>query len=113
MSKFKGIVGYVFPYEHSPGIWMEKYEEQLVSGDVLKHARGWENGEGISSTLTLKNQISILANDYAFKNCSAIRYVRWMNTDWEVKDVEIQYPRIILTLGGVYNGTRYKRDSTS
>jgi hypothetical protein len=30
-------------------------------------------------------------------------YVEFMGTKWKITNVEVQYPRLILSVGGVYN----------
>ena len=32
-----------------------------------------------------------------------MRYVEFMGAKWKISSVEVQYPRLILTVGGVYN----------
>ena len=108
MAKFSGMVGYIFDEEIRPGVYKPRKEERHSFGDVLENIRHWEPGEGSNSDMNLGNRISILADDYAYKHCSAIRYVRWMNADWSVAKMDVQRPRIILTLGGVYNGNKVK-----
>lgn len=108
MARFYGAVGYCMP-EHempdNPGVWVpEQITERKYYGFVLKHNRKWDAGESVNDNLNVTNRISIVADDYAFKYCSCIRYIRWMNAYWKVQSVDIERPRIILSLGGVWNG---------
>ena len=50
------------------------------------------------------NKISILADPFAYQNFSNIKYVEYMDALWNVESIEVQQPRLILNVGGVYNG---------
>lgn len=104
MAKFYGSVGFMQTVETSPGIWEEQIVERSYAGDVFRNIRRWQGAEKVNDDFTLNNQISIVADPFAFKNLGHIRYVTWMNSKWEVSSVEVQYPRMILEVGGVYNG---------
>lgn len=104
MGKFYGKVGYGETVETSPDIWEEQIVERAYYGDVLKNSRQWEKGEGLNDNLKINNSISVVADAYAYENFASIRYVEWMGAKWKVTNVEVQRPRLIFTLGGVYNG---------
>ena len=104
MGKFYGKVGYGETVETSPDIWEEQIVERAYYGDVLKNSRQWEKGEGLNDNLRINNSISVVADAYAYENFANIRYVEWMGAKWKVTNVEVQRPRRIFTLGGVYNG---------
>lgn len=104
MAKFYGPVGYCQTTETAPGVWEEKPTERNYFGDVLKISKRWVPGENLNDDLTISNKISILADPYAIENFQYIRYIKWMGASWKVNDVEVQRPRLILTIGGVYNG---------
>ena len=103
MAKFKGLVGYAVQQETAPGVWTGM-TERTHYGDIIKNARRLEGGEQINNDITLNNQISILADPYANEHYFAIRYVRWMGAVWTVTNVEVQRPRLLLTIGGLYHG---------
>lgn len=107
--KFYGKVGYLLePVEEEgerEGNWVDKIEERNYYGDVLRNTRRWEgNSDSINDDLKLNNTISILADGFAYENCGRMKYVNWMGTLWKITNVEIQRPRLILMIGGVYNG---------
>ena len=77
--------------------------ERDYRGDVLRNTRKWENGEHLNDDLNVNNQISIVADAYANENFFAMRYISWMGAYWKITNVEVQRPRLILTIGGVYN----------
>lgn len=106
MNKFYGIVGYAETREtDSPGVWEEQITERAYYGDVLRNARRWENANNqLNDNLNINNSISILADAYAYEHIGFIRYVEWMGARWKVTNVEVQRPRLLLTIGGVYNG---------
>lgn len=104
MGKFYGKVGYGETVETSPDIWEEQIVERAYYGDVLKNSRQWEKGEGLNDNLRINNSISVVADAYAYENFANIRYVEWMGAKWKVTNVEVHRPRLIFTLGGVYNG---------
>jgi len=106
MAKFLGKIGYGESQESVPGVWEDTIVEREYRGDVLKNTRKSLDGEKINNDLTVGNSISIVADAYANNNFFAIRYVEWAGTLWTVSDVEVQSPRLILRLGGVYNGPK-------
>ena len=105
MGKFYGKIGYAETVETSPGVWTEVITERPYSGEILRQSRRLQPGEGLNDNLMLTNEISILADPFAYQNFHAIRYVEWLGTRWKVSTVDAnQRPRLILTTGGVYNG---------
>lgn len=106
MAKFYGKVGYVEPtLSDSPSVWAESDPvEYWYYGDVIKNVRRLETGSDLNDDIAVSNSISILADAYAFEHFFAIRYVCWMGTKWKVTNVEVQSPRLVLTLGGMYHG---------
>lgn len=104
MAKFYGVIGYAATVQTEPGIYEEQIIETEYMGDVLRNTRRLREGSKINDDITISNQISIIADPYASNNFHAMRYVTFMGAKWKVSDVEVQYPRLILTLGGLYNG---------
>lgn len=106
MAKFYGKIGYVHTQETSPDVWTEVPIERDYYGDVIKNAYRWEKGDSQNSDLNVSNRISIIADSYAYDNFPALRYVNWKGANWQVINVLEERPRLILTLGGVYNGRK-------
>lgn len=105
--KFYGAVGFNMGMkESSPGVSVPSIEEHLYSGDVLEINRRWIGSEYLNGNVDVSNQISILADPFALQQFQQIRYVQWMGALWKVTSIKVQYPRLILTIGGVYNGER-------
>lgn len=104
MAKFYGAIGYAETKETAPGVWTESITERNYSGDVIRNTGKWQKGENLNDDLTINNSISIVADPFANQNFYAMRYVKWMGASWKITNVEVQRPRLILTIGGVYNG---------
>lgn len=104
MAKFYGVIGYAATVQTEPGIYEEQIVEIEYMGDVLRNTRRLREGSKINDDVAISNQISIIADPYASNNFHAMRYVTFMGAKWKVSEVDVQYPRLILTLGGVYNG---------
>lgn len=103
MAKFCGIIGYVETVETSKGIYEELVIENEYYGDVIKNTRRLKDGDKVNDDLTISNRFSIVADPFANNNFHAMRYIEFMGTKWKITEVEVQYPRLILTVGGVYN----------
>ena len=105
--KFYGVVGYCESVEGTgdrEGIWEDVITERKYYGDVIQNGRRYENSGNVNDDLNVSNRISIVADPYAYDHFFAIKYVVWMGTRWKVSNIEVQRPRLILTIGGVYNG---------
>lgn len=104
MAKFYGAVGYGVPTEIRPGIWEDKIVERNYYGDVIRNTRRLESSGQVNDDINISNEISILADPYANENFHLIKYVEFMGTKWNVSTVNVQFPRLVLSVGGVYNG---------
>ncbi len=105
MAKFCGVIGFVVPEEIRPGVWVETPIEKKYYGDILRNSKNFQSSGELNDNIVLSNQISIIANGFAIENLSGIRYAVYMGAKWSVTSVDAStYPRMILTLGGVYNG---------
>lgn len=105
MAKWYGVVGYAETVETEPGIWKDVITERKYSGDVNRNTNRWYgSSDSTNDNLSISNQLSILADPYAYQNFHSIKYAEFMGSNWKVTSVETRYPRLILTLGGVYNG---------
>lgn len=104
MAKFYGIIGYVVTKETEPGIYEEVVVENAYYGDVLKDSRRLQERGKVNDDITISNRISIIADPFANNHFHSMRYVEMMGTKWKITDVEVAFPRLILSIGGVYNG---------
>lgn len=103
MARFYGVVGYMTNEETAPGVWGEVITRRNYSGDVIKNTKRFQSGDNLNDDITVNNLISIVADDYAYEHFFALRFVEWMGASWKITNVEVQRPRLILTIGGVYN----------
>lgn len=106
MAKFYGEVGFAQTVEKpvNSGIYVETLVKKNYYGDLVRYVRKLVSGEGINDDIVVDNVISIVSDPYASQHFFAIRYVKWQGVRWKVSHVDVQYPRLVLTLGGVYNG---------
>lgn len=104
MAKFYGSVGYAETVETASGVWEEVITERMYSGDLTRNTRLLQSSATLNDDINVANEISIVADPFANQNFQKMRYVSFMGSKWKIKDVEVQYPRLILTVGGVYNG---------
>jgi hypothetical protein len=103
MPKCSGIIGYVQTVETQPGIWSEKPVEKRYYGDIVKDNRKLIEPSQINSDITISNNISIVCNKFMLENLAYMKYLSFMNSKWKISSVDIKPPRMIITLGGLYN----------
>lgn len=102
--RFCGKIGYApEQVETSPGVYEEKIVEHVYRGDVTRNTRRLESDDKVNNSITSNNTISIMADAYAYDHFYDMRYVEWQGAKWKVTNVEVQHPRLILTIGGLYN----------
>lgn len=104
MAKFYGKIGYAESKETTPGIWEERIIEREYRGDLIRNTRRMQTAESLNDDINISNEISIVADPYANQNFHSMRYVEFMGTKWKISNVDVQYPRLILSIGGIYNG---------
>ena len=104
MAKFYGVIGYAETTETVPGVWEEQITERTYFGDLHRNTRRLETSSTLNDNINIANEISIVADPFAYQNFHAMRYVEFMDAKWKITNVEVQHPRLILTLGGLYNG---------
>lgn len=104
MAKFYDVVGYGEQQDAVAGVFKDVITEISYFGDVIRNSRKLQEGDKVNDDLSVGNSISIVADAYANEHFFAIRYVKWAGTKWKVVNVDVQSPRLILRLGGVYNG---------
>ena len=104
MPKFYGNIGYAISKETAPGVWIEDIVERQYFGDIYRNTRKLQSGNQVNDSIDISNEISILSDPFANENFHSMRYVTYMGAKWKVSSVEVRYPRLILTVGGLYNG---------
>ena len=103
MAKWYGVIGYGDTVETNPGVWTEQITERYAKGEVIRNAIAIQSTDQLNEDIKISNSISIIADPYANSNFHKIRYITYMGTKWKVTNVEVKYPRLILTIGGIYN----------
>lgn len=101
--RFHGKVGYVDTVETKPGLWEEELTFRTYYGDVIQNRKRETIGSKVNADIQVTNQISIVADAYARDHFFKLRCVEWQGALWSVSDVEVQPPRLILSIGGLYN----------
>ena len=102
--KHCGKIGFAMgDEESSPGVWTEQITERTYYGDLIRNTRRLQSSGNQNDNILISNEISIIADPFAYENFHAIRYAMYMGTKWKVTSVDVQYPRLILSLGEVYN----------
>lgn len=104
MAKYYGVIGYAEVVDKGLGVWEEEIVERPYHGDVLSVSKRWEGADKLNDNINISNRLSIVADPYAYQHFHSIRYVEWYGTKWLVNTVEVKPPRLVLSIGGVYNG---------
>lgn len=106
MAKWFGTIGFAETVETRPGVWEERITEVNYYGDVMRNSRNLQTTDQLNDNVNISNQISIVADPFANQHFHNMRYVTYMGAKWKVSTVEVQRPRLILTIGGLYNGAQ-------
>lgn len=104
MSKMLITLGFIDTEETTPGVWEPRVAERHYYCELLRNSRRRDTPTNINDDLTISNELSILADPYALNHFHSLQYVKMFNASWKVTNIEVQYPRLTLTTGGVYNG---------
>ena len=106
MAKFYGSIGYAdtTTSETQPGVWVDDITERTYTGDVITNSRKWKFSGNVNPDITISDVISIIADGFIIESTQLMKYVSWRGVRWEIVNIEIERPRVILTLGGVYSG---------
>lgn len=102
MAKYHGFIGFAENREKTPGVWEDHITEVEYFGDVLSNSFGTTQNE-VNNGIRLNNRISIISDTFAIENIHLMRYVTYMGKKWTITNIDPQYPRLILSIGGLYN----------
>ena len=103
MAKWYGVIGFEETVETVPGVYEEQITKRNYYGELIRNTRRLQSTEHLNDDITVNNEISIIADPYAINNFFSIRYVEFMGAKWKASNVNVQYPRLTLTIGGLYN----------
>lgn len=104
MAKFAGLVGYVTQEETAPGVWSPVEQTRMMKGDFYMESSRHQNGDKVNKDIALNHRVSLVGDAYAFANYYAIRWIEIEGVKWEVTSIEVKRPRLIVNVGGLYNG---------
>jgi hypothetical protein len=104
MTKFAGLVGYATQEETVPGVWSPVEKPVMMKGDVISQASSVQNDGKVNSDITLNHRVSLIGDAYAFENYYNLKWIELNGRKWEISSVELRRPRLIVTVGGLYNG---------
>lgn len=104
MARYAGLVGYVTTEETSPGVWSPVERPKVMKGDIIRQSSSAQSGDKINDDISLNHRVSLIGDAYSFGNYYNIKWIELDGRKLKVDSVEIQRPRLILSLGGVYNG---------
>ena len=103
MTKFFGKIGYAMTQEPKPGVWMDQIMEREYYGDLLRNSYRFQTSDKVNDDVLIANEFSIIADSFAKDNFHLMRYIEFEGTKWKITNVEVRYPRLNLTVGGIYN----------
>ena len=106
MTKFYGAIGYAETVETEPGVWEEKIVERNYYGDLVRNARSLQQSGNVNDNINISNEISIISDPYANESFHSMRYVEFMGAKWKITNVDVRYPRLTLSIGGLYNNVK-------
>lgn len=102
MAKYYGMIGFATQEETKPGIWEDVIEERPYKGDVLRNGRRYDRSEDINDNFTITNQFSIVSDAFLYSHVPALRYLEYMGSKFKIVSTELDRPRVIISVGGVY-----------
>lgn len=105
MAKYFGHIGFSETQESetSPGIWEEVVTERPYYGDELKLTKRWQTTQQVNDNVDINHELSIVSDPFALNAIDRIKYVTWRGGKWKVNSIRVEFPRLILSIGGVYN----------
>ena len=104
MGKWYGVIGFAETTETVPGVWTEQIIDRNYYGDLIRNTRRLQSADKVNDDINISNELSIVSDPYAINNFHSMRYAEFMSAKWKITNIEVRHPRLILTLGGLYNG---------
>ena len=101
--RWYGNIGFAIT-TNKDDIYTEEIQEKPYKGDLLKRSPRWQATDKVNDDLNITDQISVVADDFAYQNVGIMKYAELSGSKWKIVSADLQYPRIILTIGGVWNG---------
>jgi hypothetical protein len=104
MPKVVAYIGLVSASETAPGVYTNVASEIEIRGDFIQSRQRWNEPTEINQDVKLEHRISFVASQSVTQQIQNIRYVKIADVKWSVTTITTQPPRLVLALGGVYNG---------
>ena len=104
MAKYCGFIGFANSEETAPGVWEEVITERKYYGDVTRNRTNVQQSNVVNGNIAISNDISIIADPFAYEFFYSMRYITYLGKKWIISSIEVEYPRLVLTIGGLYNG---------
>jgi len=104
MPKCSGVIGYALAEETQPGVWTENITEKKYFGDIVRDNRKIVDQGEINSSVNISNNVSVVSNKFMLDNMASMRYISFNKSKWKINSIDIKPPRLIISLGGLYNG---------
>lgn len=105
MAKWHGKIGYSKQVLAPGGVWKPQDTVYEYTGDFLRNfSNASPTPESTNDDLKIDVQISIVADQFAYQNFYSMKWIELYGAKWKITKVEPRYPRLILSVGGVYNG---------
>lgn len=109
MAKYAGSVGYATQAEISPGVWEDVIIERRMRGDILRSVTQNQTSEvSVNDDITINNRFSLIGDPYSKAHFQDMRYVKYLGRTYKVDSVELAHPRLIVEIGGIWNGPTYE-----
>lgn len=115
MAKFVGEIGFSYENEDADetGVWDQHVIERHYHGDIMNATYKWNDNQKVNEDLNISNKFSVVADSFAMKNLYNMLYVKWNGVKWKIITTELSSPRLILYVGGIYNGQTENRVASS
>lgn len=103
--KFSGKAGFrIDDVEIEPGVYKPQVVVKAIKGSVVSNSYQHQNSDKSTiDNVRITNQLSIVANQFLNKHITNLMYVEFQGVKWKVESFDIQPPRVVVSLGGVYN----------
>lgn len=102
MARYYGIIGFATQVETEPGIWVDSIERRPYKGEVVRNGRRFDASDNINDDFAITNQFSIVSDAFLYSHIPALRYLEYLGTKFKITSVEIDRPRVNISVGGVY-----------
>lgn len=102
MAKYYGIIGFAIQEETSPGIWTDVITKRSYKGEVIRNSRRYDSADNINDNFVITNTFSIVSDAFLYSHIPALRYLEYLGTKFKITSVDIDRPRVTISVGGVY-----------